>query len=404
MLVIFTFASRLGFILSWNLDCVRIVPQHADVFESVRAGSIEAVRHLVVSGQASARDVTINGISLLHAAASIGHTVLVRFLIEAGADVNAPDEDGETPLHRAVSRKHNFPVTRLLIENGADLANAATGNRTPLLAIFTDTMGQVLKYGEWFHDFVCPDMDGMSVSHYLAWSSQTTPRIFDRGRAHDRVDLWSTDSRGRNCLHLVASRGNIELLTYLLDKASPLDIHKRDSQGCAPIHYAVKTSRTTAVLRTLLGKGADLHAKDYNDRNILHYVAEHSSLEITQGLMALDPERHLVLRDSSGLMPHQHARQNPDSSIYQYLQALISTIEVTGCASTQEASNMTLKEHPIQLIRQVVYKMQSIAATVIPVNSRLAITHLLWIMVHLALMKVFDALDNIESSTSIKIV
>ena len=56
-----------------------------------------------------------------------------------------------------------------------------------------------------------PDSDRMSLTHFLAWSSQKTPEVFERGVASDTVDLWPADNSGRTSLHYVASRG---ILTY----------------------------------------------------------------------------------------------------------------------------------------------------------------------------------------------
>jgi len=65
----------------------------------------------------------------LHRASQKGHKEIVKLLIAEGADVNAKDKYGMTPLHLAETKE----AAELLIANGADV-NARTGDgQTPLL-------------------------------------------------------------------------------------------------------------------------------------------------------------------------------------------------------------------------------------------------------------------------------
>src|SRR6266508_4780102 len=58
------------------------------------------------------------------------HSV-VEFLIEVGADPNAEDKSGVTPLHRAVRTRCTSAV-RALLSNGADALRRNKGGSTPL--------------------------------------------------------------------------------------------------------------------------------------------------------------------------------------------------------------------------------------------------------------------------------
>jgi ankyrin repeat protein len=56
----------------------------------------------------------------LHEAAHKSSFEMVKVLIDAGADVNAQDADGETPLHKAIRGDHIHAAWGLM-SNGADI-------------------------------------------------------------------------------------------------------------------------------------------------------------------------------------------------------------------------------------------------------------------------------------------
>jgi hypothetical protein len=63
--------------------------------------------------------VGIFGSGPLKVATSWGDTNAVSLLLDAGADINARHEGGDTALHHALRMSH-FAVARLLIQRGAD--------------------------------------------------------------------------------------------------------------------------------------------------------------------------------------------------------------------------------------------------------------------------------------------
>jgi uncharacterized protein len=67
----------------------------------------------------------------LHAAAASGSVSIARRLVEAGADVDAPQEGGFTPLHEA-SSSGQLELARLLLEHGANVEARADDGRTAL--------------------------------------------------------------------------------------------------------------------------------------------------------------------------------------------------------------------------------------------------------------------------------
>ena len=69
--------------------------------------------------------------TLLHRAAHGGRLSEVKRLLEAGADVNAKDNDGNPPLHLASNYGH-AEVVKILLEAGANVDAKGNYRETPL--------------------------------------------------------------------------------------------------------------------------------------------------------------------------------------------------------------------------------------------------------------------------------
>ena len=317
-----SFLSRMRLTFYWDIDFPRTIPRNAEIMRCVEEGSVDGVQHLLSAGRATSRDITIHGITLLHLASKTSNLQLIRLLIQAGGDVNAQDEDGDTPLHWAMARKGNYEVARLLIENGADLANNTVDKKTPLHTFFNDTVEKVLWRDDWIEDTL-PDSQGMSITHFLAWSSKSTPKLFERGVAHDSTDLWSVDGFGRTCLHLAASRGNVDLLGYLLEQASLTEVQRTDNEGRTALHYAVQSKRLKTV-DLLLASGGDLHAKDKSSQTVLHCAARWENLEAAKKVVALGDSEVLLSPDKNGNMPSHLARGLKAAALRDFLAGLES--------------------------------------------------------------------------------
>ena len=67
----------------------------------------------------------------------------MEVLIEGGADVNAPGENGRAPLHVAAEKGH-LEAAHLLLALGADLDARGHDGRTPLESATSPEMAELL--------------------------------------------------------------------------------------------------------------------------------------------------------------------------------------------------------------------------------------------------------------------
>lgn len=100
------------------------------VHDAARMGSAREIS-AILRGMPAMRDARNPlGSTPLHLAATNADPAVLKLLIEAGADVNARDDERATPLHMAAYAGRPAHA-RLLLEAGADVNATTVHGRTP---------------------------------------------------------------------------------------------------------------------------------------------------------------------------------------------------------------------------------------------------------------------------------
>jgi ankyrin repeat protein len=115
------------------------------IHEAALKGNIEAVKqHLAAGADVNAKNE--DGVTPLDHATLWGHKEIVELLLAKGADLNAKDNDGWTSLHNAAYRGHK-QIVELLIAEGADVNAKTNDGRTPLDLAEDEIADLIRKHG-----------------------------------------------------------------------------------------------------------------------------------------------------------------------------------------------------------------------------------------------------------------
>ncbi|XP_010468100.1 PREDICTED: serine/threonine-protein phosphatase 6 regulatory ankyrin repeat subunit A-like [Camelina sativa] len=158
------------------------------------------------------------GATPLHCASALGDESAVSFLLLHGASTEARDSKQMTPLHVACA-KDRWVCAQLLLEAGADINALARQGNTPLMlacASSSQCANLLLQRGA---NVNVVDTRGVTtlqfVSAYFGNLSQIAEALVARGADVDAADL-----RGKTALHVVCQDGGIECFNVLLESGA----------------------------------------------------------------------------------------------------------------------------------------------------------------------------------------
>ena len=210
------------------------------LFSSAQRNNIPTAEQSLEKGaDANARNGF--GATPLHLARS---TAMALLLLNHGADPNARDALGMTPLHVA-TRKANAPVVQVLLEKGALPSKDDDGRKNALMDVPTKELAQMLM---------------------------------DYGAVPDEPD-----ESGLRPLHVAAGKGRLDVVQLLIDKGA--DVNAKDKQwGNAPLHYAMILIHPD-MAKLLVDSGATINPRNNMNFIPLHYSAKFATIRVARYLL-----------------------------------------------------------------------------------------------------------------------
>ncbi|CAG08390.1 unnamed protein product, partial [Tetraodon nigroviridis] len=203
-------------------------------------GQFDKLKQSILSDKSLASKTDQDRRTALHWACSAGHTDIVEFLLDVGAEVNLQDDvsldQGRiplrlvTPLHIAASAGRE-DIVRALISKGAQLNSVNQNGCTPL--------------------------------HYAASKDryEIALMLLENG-----ADPNATDRLESTPLHRASAKGNYRLIQLLLRQSASTNI--QDSQGNTPLHLACDEERVEAA-KLLVEHGASIYIENKEEKTPL---------------------------------------------------------------------------------------------------------------------------------------
>ncbi|MDP6527013.1 MAG: ankyrin repeat domain-containing protein, partial [Kiritimatiellia bacterium] len=213
------------------------------------------------------------GIKKIHLAVLRGDLDDTQAQVAANADINAPDEVGNTPLHLALGLGE-IMIAEWLINQGADLQAKAN--------------------------------DGRAVVHAAAAGGQVEllKKLVAEG-----LELDTKTTLGQGPLHLACAAGQTETVEWLLDQGQKASTP--DGNGNTPMHMAVIHGRA-GLVKLLIDAGADLKQLNTLGQAAIHLACATGQVGLVNWMLEQDATL-ANLPDGDRFTPLYHAAINGNS-------------------------------------------------------------------------------------------
>ncbi|KAH9316707.1 hypothetical protein KI387_025334, partial [Taxus chinensis] len=231
----------------------------------------------------------------LRESSRLGYRILVKELLEEGANALVRDEEGKTALHHAAEGKDGRVALEIIQELLSDQNGQGINAE---LATTRDKYGRNVLHVAAFlgHKNLCSwllnhegvvmdtaDRDGQNALFYAVAGAHDNDEVLDifiarlQGTSHvDLKDLSHTTP-----LHMAAANGNLKMVEKLLSKrlinAKEVRcnyVRSADVQGQTALHKAARGGHRK-IVKKLLDEGAHpLEERDCDGKTALHYAVQ----------------------------------------------------------------------------------------------------------------------------------
>ncbi len=306
--------------------------------QAAAAGDIEQVRKFLAQGaDVNAKDK--DGRTPLHSAAWYARKDVVAVLLAHGANINEADGSGQTPLHLAATFGGK-PLSEFILAQGAQIDARDKAGNTPLHAaagfpsVDRDLLELLIAKGA---DVKARNEAGQTPLHRVSMIRRLDKRLERTAEVLLALgaEIDAKDQSGRTPLHFAVETGHRELVDLLVAKGA--DVKTRAADGTTLLHQAVKSEQLDMV-EMFLSRGIDINSAGSDGRTALHLAAGTGKNNIVEALIARGAD--VKARDVSGQTSAQFGvRSNHKDTVRLLLDkgAEVSSIQIAAYVGDLDA-------------------------------------------------------------------
>lgn len=259
-------------------------------------GSFDSCQLLLEAG-ADLQAIDNQGNNVLHIAAGAfnSESKLLALLVAKGIKVNSINYSGLTPLAIAIQRSKNTTAAEQLIAAGADLQTRdETGANLLMLAAANARKEFVSWLMEKGADTTAKNYNGWTLLHYTVRGNQ--PAIADIV-IKQPLDINAKDNEGRTPLLWAATANNVEMIKWLIEHRADVNIIDENGQNALQ-KSCYHDSATAAEL--LLANGVNPNNIDVQGKTALHMAVEAYIEDVSLVTLLLKSGADANIRNAEG--------------------------------------------------------------------------------------------------------
>ncbi|MCJ1405497.1 palmitoyltransferase akr1 [Xylographa trunciseda] len=218
------------------------LPLHEDIMQLSRLGEIGPIKLLFTEGKYSPDYRDEEGITPLHWAAINNHYALCKFLIEAGASVDAKGGEAVATPAMWAAQRCNYYIVQLLLQFGAD----------PLLT----------------------DAQGYNILHLATFDGNVFLLVL---LLHQNIPIDGPDLQGHTCLMWAGYKGYPACVDLFLQWGA--SVNAVDENGFSALHWAI-VKGSAACIQKLIEYGSDRFAETSDHKTPTTIAEEMKSVHI----------------------------------------------------------------------------------------------------------------------------